>query len=274
MSDFDFTTKGKDFCWSNTPYTTTALNEMPFIEMIGYAQTWSSAIESINYWMSRDRIGISVANPYSGLYLGERKSYYKLPYFNEYHHEISQSWAANQGAIDSTINQVLKLGEDIGRAFLPAAGILSPKSYEGSGPGTYAFVLNLINTNGGSNPKTDLATNITNNKKLLESLIKDSLHDQNNSLSVAPPLIYSVYIPGVRWAPVAVVTGLSVKNKGSLNTNRGGILGSLPQNYIYPDAWEVTISITELIDESRKIFNDAIKDSPTGDGTMTTRVFP
>lgn len=268
----DFTSQNDTgICWTTTPYTALALGELPCVEMWGYEQTWSAVIENINAWMERFKNASAGGNPYKGLYVGEPRNNYKLPYFNEYHHAISQSWGAGSGPVGDYVKQLTDFAETIAKVVLPAAGILTPQSYEGSNAGTYSFSFNLINTYAGAG--NELPSNILKNKRFLQQFISDNLHAMNGCLSITPPLIYEVYIPGVRWSPAAVVSSLTVNNKGTMNNNKGGIIEGLPSNYIYPDAWEVTVGITELINESKSIYNDAISNIPAADSIITTKVF-
>lgn len=271
--NMDFRSKSSGICWTTTPFSEAALAEMPYVEMQGWEQTWSSAIENIHFWMQRfldATDGGSGGNPFEGLYLGKIASNYVLPYFNEYHHAISQSWGASQGPVGSKMQLVQQYVETVAKTMLPAAGILFPQSYEGASPGEYSFNFNLINTNAGVGNET--GANIVKNKKFLESFIKDNLHNMNGCLSITPPLIYEVYIPGIRWSPAAIVSSLTVNNKGSMNKNTNGMIAGARKEYIYPDAWEVTVGIKELINETKDIYDDAVtKGSISG---MTTNVFP
>lgn len=270
---YDFTRKG-DICWTTTPYSEKALSEMPCVEMIGYQQQWSTTLISINTWFTRFKNIGNGGNPYKNLYMGipQPSSTYRLPFFNEYHHNTSQSWQENNGPVGEWTKKLTDLAETAAKMVLPAAGILYPKSYAGAGPTTYSFTFNLINTNAGNGTPADISHNISRNKQFIEQFIRDNLHDQNGMLSIIPPLIYEVFIPGVRWSPAAVVSNFVVSNKGSLNRNTNGIIHGAKPNYIYPDAWEITIGITELINESRKIWDDA-RAGTTIDGVQT-RVFP
>ena len=263
MANVNFT-RG-DICWTTTPYTEKALREMPYVNMIGYQQTWSDAIQSINYWMTRFLDKGKSGNPYKGLYLGDKVSEYRLPYFNEYHHNISQSWQENQGPAGELVKKITNAAETVGKAILPAAGILFPKSYAGNTAASYQFSFTLINTCDGDGGQ--IKDNIKKNKKFIHNFINDNLHAQNNSLSVSPPLIYEVLIPGIRWSPAAVVAGLTINNKGTMNLGNAIGLGE----YIYPDAWEIQITVQELINESRNIYADAIREG--GMGNIQVRIF-
>lgn len=268
---FDFTQN--HICWTTTPYSTEALQKLPYVWMQGFQQDWSDAAVSVVNWMTRFKDatiagGLGGGNPYKGLYHGEKKTLYKLPYFNEYHHSISQSWQENQGPAGELVKKLTDFAETAGKVLFPAAGIVFPKSYAGGTAATYSFNFTLINTYRGTSNQT-LVKNMKKNKAFLETFISDNLHGQNGSLAVDPPLLYEVYIPGIRWSPAAVISGLNIVNKGSMNMAK-----SLPDmgatEYIFPDAWEVQVTIQELINESRSIWADAAKGKGPYSG-ITTR---
>lgn len=250
---YDF--RNKDICWSNTPYNEDALKEIPSIEMVGYQQDASSTKASIDRWYERILAFGTLDNPYKGLYQGTKDYTYILPFLNEYHHNISQSWATNDGPLGPKVKGATQTVERIAKVFLPSAGIIYPKSYAGGVCDTYTFTFNLINTNTGGGLETE--TNIEKNTAFLEQFIRSNLHRMNGSLSISPPLIYEILIPGVRWCPAAVVSGLAVNNKGTMNKNIGHRYSERNEEYVFPDAWEVTVQITELMKESENIFEGA-----------------
>ena len=51
-----------------------------------------------------------------------------------------------------------------------------------------------------------------------------------------------------------------------MNNNIRNIIPGLPTYYIYPDAWEITITINELIAETKLLFNN-INSGPYGNIT-------
>jgi hypothetical protein len=266
MANYNF--MEKQICWTTTPYDKAKLAELPYIEMVGYQQTYSDAIVSLNFWKERVT---GDANPYKGLYMGEPRSTYILPFFSDYHHGVTQNWQENQGPLGELVKKATDALETVGKVVYPAAGILYPKSYAGSQPATYTFGFTLLNTNAGTSPSDDIQNNILMNASFVEDFMADNLHDQNGALSVLPPLIYEVYIPGVRWAPAAVVSNVTITNKGSMND--GSVFG-FEKGYIYPDAWDVQITITELINESKKIWADATRNTPHIGAGFTTRILP
>ncbi len=269
--NFDFTSMGNNgICWTTTPYTAEALAELPGIELFGYQQQWSAAITNIQtVWKRLAATNKEGGNPYYGLYSGTLTTTYKLPFFSDDHHSITNTWEENQGPLGNMVKEGVDLVKTAVSIVKPAAGVLMPKSFSSPTPASYSFSFNLINTNAGSGG--DIASNVGKNKRFIESIIRDSLHDQSNAAVVQPPLIYEVYIPGIRWSPASVITGLTVKNKGTMNNNMRNLFAdpTLPSYYIYPDAWEVTITINELIAETKMLYKSGSTGGPFGN--ITTR---
>jgi hypothetical protein len=253
MANYDF--RAKDIIWSNTPYSNAALRELPYVEMRGYQQTHSAVMENIKAWIARVEQG-GGGNPYKDLYTGDPKMNMRLPYFSEYHHNINQGWEINQGVLGDTMKTAVDMATNVASIFKPAAGILYPKNYAGAQESSWSFTFPLVNTYGGADPVTEIPVNVGKNRAFLEDLIKGSLHDQQNSIAVNPPYIWEAFIPGVRWSPACVINNLTVNNKGTMNS---GQPYGMDRFYLFPDAWEVTIGVRELINESRTIYADAIR---------------
>lgn len=272
MNDvYDF--RNGDICWTNTPYSPDALMEIPAIELYGWKQRWGGVVTGITSWYHRIANTINGGgNPYEGLYIGDKATDYILPFLSETHHSISQGWNEDNKNLGATAQEAIELAQSAAKMVLPAVGILYPKSYVGPQPMQYSFTFHLINTNADTGSGYDIITTVNKNKMFLEKFIEDNLHDLNGSFSITPPLIYEVKIPGIRWSPAATITGLTVNNKGTLNKNVDGIIPGETSEYIYPDAWEVTVTITELINESKSMWRDAIRGS-SGTTGITTRLF-
>jgi hypothetical protein len=244
--------------WTASDYSSDAFTKMPYVEMYEYEQIYSQVLQSINNWAEKIRGGFRDA--YKGLYLGnETGKVYKLPFYSEFHHDLKQNWAVNQGPIWDKMKDWQTKAENVGKVFLPSAGIQFPKSWEGVTESSYQISFDLINT---VNPATDIKTNID----FLRTLIAQNLHVQHDVLAQTPPCIYEVLIPGVRWSPAAIVSGLNISNKGTIT--RDSTYG------IVPDAWGITINIQELITESRNIFRDATTAGIAGSTkSMTVKIF-
>lgn len=257
---YDFFTKGDSTPrWTASDYTAEALNNMPYVQMIEYYQEYGQILNGINNWAAKVEAGFRDA--YKGLYLGKATgNSYKIPFFENYHHGTSQNWQENQGGIGGKLAELGNMVENVGKAFLPSAGIVYPKSWAGTSENSFPIAFDLINT---VNPEIDIPKNF----KFLKTIVGQSLHTQEDVLTITPPCIYEVLIPGIRWAPAAVISNLNIINKGTMTrTTQWGIV---------PDAWGVTITIRELINESYNLFNAAVPGEGTpaaGVGNVTVRV--
>jgi hypothetical protein len=284
----------KDFRWTASDMSEDYMeNNIPRIYLYEYEQTFSAILGTINYWMRQwesysrqikegDRSALEIAsspeNPislYEGLYIGKPTgNNYVLPYYEEYNHTISQAWAENRGSggILKKYEAIRDFAENLAKVVFPAAGISVPKAWEGPSPTEYTFTFNLLNT-------VDV-TDVNKNRDFLRTLITKNLHLRHNPLNHTPPSLYEVQIPGIRYAPVAVITGLDVKNIGNMNwTSRygpqiqsnGDVVGG-PINV--PDGYRVTIKIFELFHEDRFLFNEGwhgkSKDGVLHSGVITS----
>ena len=265
MARFDLMSNGENSPrWTASDYTAAAFENMPFIYMWEYQQEYSQILQAIGNWIELSKQmeeGYIMSNPYAGLYSGTKKNEYRLPFFTDYNHNINQSWQENQGPLGGSLRQVGDFIEKVAKVFKPTAGILYPKSWAGSNEGTYSFSFDLINT---IDPR-----DITKNRNFLNAIIGQNLHEQVNAVCMLPPCLYEIQIPGVRYSPACVISALTISNKGTLTRPDGGM--------IVPDAWGVTIQITELINESRNIFESMLSQTGPGAGMnfngMKARVF-
>lgn len=262
MAIIDF--RRKDIIWTASDYSEDiAMTEFPYIEMIEYEQDFSALKAGIDYWFQRAgeaSVDLQSTGAYRGLYHGEAtKNVYYLPFYMDSHHNISQSWQENTAPLGASVKRLTNAVESVAKAFFPAAGILYPKSYAGANPYALDLTFDLINTIS--------EEGIEKNKRFLELIIQQNLHVRHNVLTITPPCLYEVYVPGVRWSPVSVVSNLVVTNQGTLNRipKVGG------GYYIVPDAWRIQMQLTELIEESRDIYLDAIMGNESG-GQMNVRV--
>jgi hypothetical protein len=236
--------------WTPTSSTIRGIIGIPYIELNEYELNGSYAVAGAKYWiiqLANSIIGNNGTNdPYFGLYSGTPTgSTFKFPYYESYHHLISNNWAP-RGSI---------LAEKMGGQFenllewifsTPKLGIDMTEEWVDSGKGSYNFSFFLFNT-----LQTDINAQqqtIHKNRRLIERLIYASLPSKTSAITIVPPCLYTVKIPGIRYSPAAVIQSINVENVGHTN---------LQDDTIIPDAWKVTIMIHELIRESRQIYENA-----------------
>jgi len=267
LGDYDIV-KNYDWTVSNQ---TMARAEAPRIVLTEFQQTQSALTQSINYWfnqagdfknkagsvidgfkengitkdslMAAKNEALSYTNdPYRGLYIAEpTDNVFTLPYYANYNHSIQNSWGENKGPLGNVVNNVIV---PVAKAIMPAGGIETAKAWEGMTSTSYSLVFQLLNTIG-----PNIAANIEKNEKFKNVLIRSNLQYRLNSVAAVPPVIYSVEVPGIRYSPVAVISNLTVSNIGQLNYIGGRNI---------PDGYEFTLHITELINETRQIFDSGL----------------
>lgn len=240
-----------------------AKNEVPRIIISEYQPNVSSITQGTLYWAhqfntireslenGRDISDLKTADPYEKLYSvsdSESGNSYTFPFYSDYHHAITNSWGENKGIVGSTTKGALDAITTGSRAVFPSAGIEQAKSWEGTTPAQYQFSFQLLNT--------VASDDIQKNQKLIKSLINNNLLDKMDFLVVRPPAICEVEIPGIRGRTVAVMNTINIQNLGQMN---------YIQKQNVPDAYLITITIQELLTESRQIFAGEI-------GKVVTRI--
>lgn len=266
---FDF--RKRDIIWTASDFNADFANaNFPYIELIEYEQTHGAILAQFNQWL---RLGqqivekltnvINKVDPYDLLYIAKpTNNQYYLPYFMQYHHSINNHWEASGLAEIGGVKAVLDIGQTVAQLWSPAVGLTVPRSFKGTDDASYGIEFTLFNTVDLESADGKLPVGMMRNKEFIETIIQQNLFDfKDSGIVIRPPSLYEVMIPGIRYCPVAIISSLTVNNVGSMN--RYG-------NYIYPDAWSVTINIQELIKESGQIYKDAT--SGNLDAGMSVRI--
>lgn len=89
------------------------------------------------------------------------------------------------------------------------------------------------------------------NRDLLYLIMSQNLFNKRDLTTGVPPVFYDVYIPGQYYSYASTVTNYQVNYLGNQRLIWGG--------YIVPDAYEVTISLGELVQPSKNQF-EALQD--------------
>lgn len=208
--------------------------------------------------INRDR---AYKKMYTGTFTG---NFYTLPYFSTYNHSISNSWGDAEllgakliGSKTGDKSSESGFGITAFSSLVANAYIAIPKrkEYTGLGDVSYEFSFQLYNTLGGTREETDSI--IYNNFSFLYTLQHNNMPDKISSTALLPPVIYSVEIPGVRYSPAAYISTLVIENIGQVNRVPMAIDGETIEANV-PDAWSIQIALTEMLAESRNIFNGVI----------------
>jgi hypothetical protein len=234
----------RNYDWTQSDVSVDVVqNNIPKIILTEYEQDLASIFAQISYWYNNAIDKLDPENPYKNLYHAKPTGMiFNLPYFEQYNHNTTQEWQKNAALLEAfggfgnlLINLFGKIKMALGNA--PGMNVNQPRSWGGSSPISYPVTFTLLNT------KTQDAWK--KNKLLIDRLIMSSLHNQKSAILASPPAIFEVEVMGIRNSPASVIANISVVNKGQIN---------LIDKVNVPDAWEITLTILELITESRQIF--------------------
>lgn len=254
--------------------STLARKECPIIQFTEYQQTVAAFTQSLNFLAlqgsknlkdgdtANEAITKTNDDPYKGLYTGDPTgNFYTFPFYNQYHHETTNSWGENRGNLQGVVDKGL---DYLRKFYLPTAGMEVAQQWQGSTASIFTFSFYLLNT---VDPKVDIPKNVA----FVTALVHNNLLDRKNIFAGAPPVIYSYSIPGIRTSPAAVLSNVTIRNIGQINMIGG-------QNI--PDAYEVLLTVTDLIKESRQIYRGAsggkVQTSiiPTSEGVLPSPTAP
>jgi len=201
---------------------------------------------------------------YEGLYITEDTKFsYYLPYFNDKAGEVGNSFSEGdassleQRGVDKIREGVTDLAK-YSNFSEPGIYIERPKFYnfdrEGS---TLQVKFPLINT--GWSTYNDVRLNW----QLIFMLIYQNRPNRKSRELIEPACIYEVTVPGVMYMPYAYISSLAVSFKGArrqMNLEVPLIGGQSTITTIVPEAYEVSITLTGLIPESRNFLYAMLQD--------------
>jgi hypothetical protein len=259
----------KDFTWKSTDGAT---DEVPFITLIEKVLTYGQ-------WVSRianavlGTAGNALAgneDPYMNLYAGSDTGFfYTFPYLvkeggsirGETRNEWKESTLLNLigntstgGKLATKLSTGLKniqgAGSLIGDIASPGYGPERIMTYAGTSPKSVNITFPLYNTN--SQEKA------VKNFHFVNLFGMQNLKVRTSFLTFTPPKIYEVdgWSSGGLYMPVAYVSNYNVTSIGTTRyLNGDGYDG-----YLLPEAYKVSITLTELIPESANIMMGATGD--------------
>lgn len=210
-------------------------------------------------------------SPYKGLYdLEETGWQYVFPYFDTNNKNIGGKWGdTNRGIVgnfaaklaesiedtSSIVNTVqAALGAGTGLAQAPIGTYIEkPKQYEyGQTQETYTVTFKLYNTHN--------YADIIKNWEFCFLLIYQNLPNRRTKTIIDPPVLYEFLIPGLKHCPLAYIQSLKIDFVGAtrvMNLVVGGDDRGIET--IVPDAYKITIALTDIFPESRN-FMEGILD--------------
>lgn len=252
----------KDYKWTTT--TGNYLNEVPRIYAKTYEINTNEALDSLANW------GSAIANVsgdykqyYDGLHRGNKKEDWVFPFFDDKVRSFTNEWgdslkvstdgsvaagtgwaqaagdviktlATTSGQLQSLIGAVVPgLNAQPGSLFEP------PKFYQYSASDSALSVdFVLINTESQGDAE--------NNYKVVKQLIEENRFSRSVGLTVAPPYLWEVTVPGyrsIRWASCNVDVTLLGKRL-------------MVGNKIIPEGYRVSLSFNSLYTEPKEFMQN------------------
>ena len=201
---------------------------------------------------------------YEGLYITEDTKFsYYLPYFNDKQNEVANNFSEgdasslDQRGVDKIREGVNDLAKFSNFAE-PGIYIERPKFYNFDREGASITVkFPLINT--GWSTYNDIRLNW----QLIFMLIYQNRPNRKSRELIEPACIYEVTVPGIMYMPYAYISSLNVAFKGArrqMDLEVPLIGGQSTITTIIPEAYDVTMTLTGLIPESKNFLYAMLQD--------------
>ena len=209
-----------------------------------------------------------VLRPYEGLYATEYTGFnYYFPYLEDSYREVTNQFGEGEGNI---LSPIANLAGDVA-ALTNVLNIIKPGTYiekskqftMGDQGRTLSLKIPLLNT--GS------FEDVRRNWQLLFGLVYQNRPGRVSKSIIDQPVIYEAHLPGVAYMPYAYISNLSIKFLGNRREMEfdvpimgEGVSGGTSNNIgtirtVIPDAYELSLSLTGLNEETRNFIYASVK---------------
>jgi len=129
-----------------------------------------------------------------------------------------------------------------------------PMIWSDTSPRTTSFTFYLLNTYS--------VEDIKKNWELTYILRYQNTMNKLTLIQALPPCFYEVMIPGQHYARGAFMSNLKIDSVGSTRMFKAGDIGLSMANTVHiPDAWAITISLTDFIKPSQNMLHNMHEDN-------------
>ena len=243
----------KDYPWTLSKKR----DEVPEVKLVEFEVDESTIVNQFSYYASGLENQASgnedLMSPYKDLFSRKpTENNFRFPYFSDVNFEVSTPvWqtldAVEQGANAMGLGSVFKGIEGVYKTALaavyPRVGIMDrPRVWQNHDFRTINIKFPLFNT---LNPD-----DWEDNKFLCWVLVNNNLFTKRDFITSIPPVYYEVTIPGQHYSYASCVTNLTVNNRGNMRAlkDRTGLVSTVP------DAYEVNMTLTDMVMPSRNLF--------------------
>ena len=210
-----------------------------------------------------------VLKPYEGLYATEYTGFnYYFPYLEDAYREVTNSFGLGES---NGLAGVADLASSLSKGLVGITNIIKPGTYiekskqftMGDTGRSITFNLPLLNTG--------TFDDVKKNWQLIFGLVYQNRPGRVSKSIIDQPVIYEVHIPGMVYMPYAFISNLSVKFLGNRRDMElevpimdEGVNGGLINNIgkirtTIPDAYELSITVTGLNEETRNFIYASVK---------------
>lgn len=209
-----------------------------------------------------------VLRPYEGLYATEYTGFnYYFPYLEDSYREITNQFGEGEGNI---LTPIADLASDVAsmtnilNVVKPGTYIEKSKQFTMGDTGRQlSFTIPLLNTGSFEDVKR--------NWQLIFGLVYQNRPGRVSKSIIDQPVIYEIHLPGVAYMPYAYISNLSVKFLGNrremefdVPIMNEGVSGGTSNNIgniktVIPDAYELSITVTGLNEETRNFIYASVK---------------
>lgn len=210
-----------------------------------------------------------VLKPYEGLYATEYTGFnYYFPYLEDAYREVTNSFGDGES---NMLGPIADLAGSLSKGLAGITNIIKPGTYiekskqftMGDTGRSITFNLPLLNTG--------TFDDVKKNWQLIFGLVYQNRPGRVSKSIIDQPVIYEVHIPGVAYMPYAYISNLSVKFLGNRRDMElevpimdEGVNGGLINNIgkirtTIPDAYELSITVTGLNEETRNFIYASVK---------------
>ena len=190
---------------------------------------------------------------------------YRVPYLEDSYKQISNSWGNDSGGlVTSTISKI----SDLIKLASPAVGVDLAKTYNYPDAGPSHDINFFLD-----NTLFDGESHAAKNFRFIYLLLYQNLPNRVNHSAITPPVIYQASLPGTfsyRWSYLSKLVvnyvgarrPMHIQITGDDNArNRAGISSDV----IMPEGFEVQLTLTSLVPETKNLMYDAIDNSVSSD---------
>lgn len=106
------------------------------------------------------------------------------------------------------------------------------------------------------------STDIKRNWELIHLLRYQNVINKKSLVQAIPPVFYEVRIPGQHYTRGAYMSNFTVNSIGTTRRLDGAEAGGIYIDAVHvPDAWEVSITLTDFLKPSQNLLDDLLEDS-------------